>query len=331
MRPLLIFLCGAILALPACHRGFDSRAIIPGQIEISSQPSSGEIRTLIPEFGLRSVLNLRSEDRSRFAAEKTACEEAGAEYLAVAIPLEDWTPRPKLLRLMKVLQTAPRPMLIHCRNGVDRSGLAAAVALLLSGRSPKEAWKQMPAFSRWRASRGGRPLARVLMDYESFLTSKDLDSSGEIFQDWVEQSYCPEPYAGRLRLLEAPPDKLEADGKLSVKLRVSNLGPKDWSLERGGISLGLRLVPISSAEGIMEAAELFEAGHAGVIDCGRFYPVQKSLGAGGDAEWEAVFDLPARPGRYLARVDLLREGRHWFSDMGWSAPSWRLRTAEPRK
>ncbi len=312
------------LCLPACHRGLSTREITPGGIEISAQPSPDQLLSLIRAKGLRSVLNLRSEDRRRFAEEESACRRAGAEYFACAIPLEDWTPRPKLLRVVEILDTAPRPMLIHCRNGVDRSGLAAAVALLLEDRSLKEAWEQMPTFARRRASRGGRPLARVLLDYENFLRSKDRASSGEIFRAWVKVHYCPEPYRGRVELPATPPNQLKTPGKLRLRVRVTNFGEEDWDLSSGGVSLGLRLAPIPLDEGNADAADLFEPGNTDVIDCGRFRPDQKSLVAHAQLQWDAVFDLPARPGRYLARVDLLREGRHWFSDMGWEAPTWEL-------
>lgn len=312
------------LCLPACHRGLKTREITPGGIEVSAQPSPDQLLSLIRAKGLRSVLNLRSEDRRRFAEEESACRRAGAEYFACTIPLEDWTPRPKLLRLVEILRSAPRPMLIHCRNGVDRSGLAAAVALLLEDRSLEEAWKQMPLFSRRWASGGGRPLARVLMDYENFLDRVGGASSGSVFIKWVEHEYCPEPYRGRVELPAAPPNQLKAPGKLHLRVRVANLGEEDWNLGSGGVSLGLRLAPIPSDESKADAADLFEPGNNDVIDCGRFHPDQKSLTAHAQLQWDAVFDLPARPGLYLARVDLLREGRHWFSDMGWPAPTWEL-------
>jgi len=327
MRVILLF----GLVFSGCQHGFHPREVISGQIEVSSQPTPDQLLRLIRIDDLRSVLNLRSEDRRRFTTEVRACRQAGAGYHAVAIPLEDWTPRPKLLQLVKILQTSPRPLLIHCRNGVDRSGLAAAVALLLEDHSLREAWKQMPPLSRWRARHGGRPLARVLMDYEFFLSRTATPTSGENFRDWVENHYCPEPYKGRVKLLKTPPKMVEGRGKIRLSIHIENLGSEAWDFASGDVALGFRLSRLSADRKTRQSADAFQPGNNGVIDCGRARVVQNRLTGGAGADWDVVFKLPEISGAFLARVDLLRNGAHWFSDMGWPAPTWKLEIPHPTK
>ncbi len=46
--------------------------------------------------------------------------------------------------LLRLFNTAPRPVLIHCKVGADRSGLAAAIWQgVIEGRPKSEAKKQL--------------------------------------------------------------------------------------------------------------------------------------------------------------------------------------------
>ncbi len=39
----------------------------------------------------------------------------------------------RLNQLVDALLTAPRPILLHCHRGADRTGMASAIALILNG------------------------------------------------------------------------------------------------------------------------------------------------------------------------------------------------------
>jgi len=315
--------CFLLLTVPgstACRYRPAAREILPGKIYVSAQPGPEELREMIAALGLRSVLNLRSENRARFSEEIGVCRQSDVSYFAVALPLDDWTPRPALARIVKTLDGAPKPLLVHCRNGVDRSGLVAAVAVLLSDRTLSEAWKQMPFFSRRRALHGSRPLARVLIDYGDFLEAQDLETSGETFRTWVETRYCPAPWAAEIELEEAPPAVLEAGSRVEFRVRVKNTGTDIWKAGAAGPILGLRLFP----------ADRYPKGDDfHFIDCGRSALPSTEVGAGETLEWTATFRLPRQPGTYLAGVDLLREHEHWFSEMGRPARLYPLRLTSP--
>lgn len=320
-KGLLCFLLFASLFAVAYRRGVRLRELLPKQLYISSQPDPVQMRKLISSLGLRSVLNLRSEDPLRFMAERRVCEQAGVTYLGVKLPLEDWTPRPVLLQILQILDTAPRPMLIHCRRGVDRSGLVAAVGLLVAGLDLDTAWKQMPAFSRWRALHGGRPLARVLIDYGKSLEEAGQPSSAERFRKWVRRSYCPQPYRAEVELLQEMPGEPKVSGMLRLRVRVGNRSDSPWIFSEDHLSLGLRLSP---CQGDARAPSAETPSDRRLIDCGRSRPGVEKLQPGRQLEWTAGFRLPETPGCYRAQLDLVAEHRHWFSEMGWPGPRRRL-------
>jgi len=52
-------------------------------------------------------------------------------------------PAEKMDALIGHLRRGPAPVLVHCRAGADRAGLAAALYLAATGRAPEEARAQL--------------------------------------------------------------------------------------------------------------------------------------------------------------------------------------------
>ena len=49
----------------------------------------------------------------------------------------------RILRLAEIFRSVPEPVLIHCKSGADRTGLAAGLWLLLQGRPVEQALAQL--------------------------------------------------------------------------------------------------------------------------------------------------------------------------------------------
>lgn len=113
----------------------------------SNQPGPGRLARLRAQ-GLNSVLNLRAPSSLGLEQiERAAC--AGLGLKLIELPLRSDVPPSgqTLIDLVSILRSLPRPFLIHCRAGADRSGLAAAVHLLaIEGRPPAVARAQL----HWR-------------------------------------------------------------------------------------------------------------------------------------------------------------------------------------
>jgi hypothetical protein len=89
-----------------------------------------------------------------------------------------------------VLDRLPKPVLIHCHGGADRSGLAAAVYLLLYTDTPiDEARRQLS----WRYGHFayGRSacLQNVLDQYEDWLAGQQLAHQPERLREWIMRVY----------------------------------------------------------------------------------------------------------------------------------------------
>ena len=95
--------------------------------------------------GIRSALNLRGNNAGKpwYEDEMRASRADGLVHFDYALSAEhDVTPR-QMAELLRVVADAPRPLLIHCNAGADRTGLASALYEVSQGVPPVEAARQL--------------------------------------------------------------------------------------------------------------------------------------------------------------------------------------------
>ena len=159
----------------------------------------------IRELSLRSVINLRTSERgtSWLKAEQEVTEVHGVDFhlirLSVFMP-----PRATLQQLVRLLDTARRPLLLHCEMGVERSGIASAVVVLLAGGNIAEARKQFGLTYGFVPLICHPDLLKVLDDYGHWLAVRGWSHTPERFRRWVENDYVPYFYRARLEPLDVP-------------------------------------------------------------------------------------------------------------------------------
>ncbi len=105
--------------------------VVLGELYRSAQLSAGDLATYAREKGIRSVLNLRGADRGApwYHSEVRASRDLGIAHLDFAMSAGRALTRAEAVRLVALMRDAPKPLLIHCRAGADRSGLAASLYL----------------------------------------------------------------------------------------------------------------------------------------------------------------------------------------------------------
>lgn len=114
-----------VLLLAGCT-GF--REVRPGVFR-SPQPSEERLARRIDEHGIQSIVALRGMGDG-VAASARAAEGAGIMFWNVPMSATRLPSPATLLELWRVAEQAPRPVLLHCRAGVDRTGLASALFVL---------------------------------------------------------------------------------------------------------------------------------------------------------------------------------------------------------
>ena len=106
----------------------------------SNQPGRFRLEEL-RQRGFRTLLNLRGERReSHFLLEERDAAELGFDLVNIDLHARAANRREALLALFDAFREAERPILMHCKSGADRTGLAAALYLIaFEGRSVAEA------------------------------------------------------------------------------------------------------------------------------------------------------------------------------------------------
>ena len=126
----------------------------------SAQPNPNKLRSYRDDYGIEAILNLRDD-----ADEK---ERAGAESLGLAywaVPMAD-DAIPEARQVTGIINTLRSgiPMLIHCKGGRHRTGLAVACYRVREqGWSKEEAWREAERYGYYSAF-GHGPLKEWFWD-----------------------------------------------------------------------------------------------------------------------------------------------------------------------
>lgn len=147
-----------------------------GVLYRSAQLGGTAFRDRIKEYGIRTIVNLRGENSRMgwYVDELKASESLGVAHIDFAISAVRDLTDTQLDKLAAILRDAPRPILVHCQSGSDRTGLASAIfERVIAKKSASEAAYQ-PSFRYghfpWLGNRTAamdRSLARVLAREEA--------------------------------------------------------------------------------------------------------------------------------------------------------------------
>lgn len=174
--------------------------IAPG-VWRSNQPSPGRLADWARRLGLKTVVNLRGSPQEGFYLfEVEATEALGLTRIDLNFSARSAPYDYQLLELLDVLEGMQKPALIHCKSGADRTGLAAALYLLVvEGRPLAEALEQLSLrYMHLSKSKTG------IMD--EILLCYGEEARGRSFRQWVIEDYDRERMGQSLvRRLGRPP------------------------------------------------------------------------------------------------------------------------------
>jgi tyrosine-protein phosphatase SIW14 len=142
----------------------------------SGQMNADGMRSVMKEYGIRTVINLQEEDRDPLLSdgyfgkphvrESEICAEFGADYRLLEFDLlpRDRLPheRPAVIdHFLRILDDPESyPILLHCRAGLHRTGLLTAIY-----RIEYQGWSRGAAVRELRANGFGDPACTVANEY----------------------------------------------------------------------------------------------------------------------------------------------------------------------
>jgi predicted protein tyrosine phosphatase len=189
LLPSLAFL--AILAYGYIFFRTNIHQVIPGKVFRSAQLSPEKLRQVVQQHHIQSVINLRGPNPETvwYQKEVTASHKMNVRHYDVRLSSQI-LPTTKVLRqLIEVLQTAPRPLLLHCLSGVDRTGLASAIVLILNNEPLQTAEQQ---FSWHYFVMSDKSVGKLVFShYDAWLAKNHRAPTKNQFLDWA---YSITPY-----------------------------------------------------------------------------------------------------------------------------------------
>lgn len=186
------YICITIVVLASATVGFiaypNFHTVIPNKVYRSAQLNEHEFTHYIKEHHIKTIINLRGQDDDAnwYAKELEASRNSAVKHFDLALPAHGITSPQNMQALAQILLTAPQPILIHCWRGADRTGLAAAMSLILLENAPlTDAMAQISwEYGAVASDTIGKEEFHY---YQLWLTKNQLTSSRENFMRWLAQ------------------------------------------------------------------------------------------------------------------------------------------------
>jgi protein tyrosine phosphatase (PTP) superfamily phosphohydrolase (DUF442 family) len=175
--------------------GSNFNNVVVGKCYRSGQPTAAFLETVQRTHGIRSIVNLRDEniDAPWYQEEKSAAERLGIQLINAGLASTEQPPEEDFHKFVTAMRDAPEPVLIHCANGNDRTGLASAVYLLMRTDTPmKEARGQLSLRYGHISWSKAACLGRILDSYENWLAATGKVHSADHFYQWGITEYRQE-------------------------------------------------------------------------------------------------------------------------------------------
>jgi hypothetical protein len=179
----------------------------PGRVIRSAQPTT-QLGRLIQDYQIRSILNLRGGSPADwwYAAEVQTARDRNVSFHDLPLIATRRPRRRELLALIEILESCQYPLLIHCKSGADRTGLASAIYLMTRrGEPPDRARRAFSLGFGHVPIAGTEHLHEPLDEYAAWLKERGLPHTPRRFHSWVENVYqSTDDSAGRLVLGRNP-------------------------------------------------------------------------------------------------------------------------------
>jgi len=244
LRRLLLAALVAILLVVALEGwrvllGSNFHEVLPGKVYRSAQPTPDELHEVIATYGIRTVVNLRG-CCSAFSWYLDECRVTHKNDVAqedICLSAGRLPSVSELRRFALVLDHAEYPLLLHCRRGADRTGLAAAVVLLWHEEIDVDtACRQLGL--RYGHVPIGRPahLDGFFALYTDWLKAHEKAHSKGTFRHWIRHEYGAGPYRASLEWWDPLPSNVPRGQPFALRVRARNLGVKAWRFRPGNFA-----------------------------------------------------------------------------------------------
>jgi hypothetical protein len=164
--------------------------VAPGACARMAQAWAGGVGPFLEKRGIAALINLRgrNDDLSWWKNETKAVDMRGIAHLDAMLDSRRLPTGPMLVRLIEAFDSAPRPFVLKCSGGQDRTSFAAALYLIHRG-----GWGAM---NEARAQYARYPYLHFPKKHQRwlkpFLDFAEEEAHGLPLSVWIGERYTPE-------------------------------------------------------------------------------------------------------------------------------------------
>jgi len=171
--------------------------IVPGEAARSAQAYLGLLAGFLRTNGLKAVINLRGRHPNFewWKYETETCARLGVAHFDAMMDSRRLPLKEMLVALIDAFDAAPRPFVIKCSGGQDRTSFAAALYIVhRDGWSAMErALKQFARFPYLHFPKDNQRWLREFLPYAR------QQANGAVLADWIRRDYDPKALAQSLK------------------------------------------------------------------------------------------------------------------------------------
>ena len=164
--------------------------VVAGDCARMAQAWAGGVGPFLEKRGIAALINLRgrNDDLSWWKNETRAAETRGIAHLDAMLDSRKLPTRAMLTRLVEAFDSAPRPFVLKCSGGQDRTSFAAALYLI-----HRSGWSVMDEaraqYARYPYLHFPKKHQRWLKPFLDFAAD---DAKGLPLAAWISERYTPE-------------------------------------------------------------------------------------------------------------------------------------------
>jgi protein tyrosine phosphatase (PTP) superfamily phosphohydrolase (DUF442 family) len=175
------------------------REVVGQKVYRSAQPSPEQLKKWTQLYKIRTVINLRGNAGKATDDLQEAADKLGVAVISIQFSAYELPPADSLTKLINTIEKSKLPILIHCRDGIDRTGTASAIAAMAIGNIDYDIakWQAYVAPGPWKRKKLNNPdyeysyvhISDILKLYERYCRKNNIKTNGwQQFKKWAVQS-----------------------------------------------------------------------------------------------------------------------------------------------
>ena len=184
----IMLLLGIVVASALFYLGYlqlygNIHVVVPNQVVRSAQLDPRQLKSVIGRYNIKAIIDL-APNNALHGQELALAKKLKVKHYDLGLKAMGPSQPGKLRQLIQLLLDTPRPVLIHCKSGSDRTGLASAIVLILDGKDNDLIKHQ---YSVWYGAINPHSTGRAtLTAYFEWLAKQHLRSTKKNFLTWLK-------------------------------------------------------------------------------------------------------------------------------------------------